>query len=97
MLIDIAEANPNEADAKAAIEAEIDRYAREFWTLGKMDLDVVVTEMKDKSSKGSVTIPKATKAEIETMVGGYKAQLYERLYPVTQSVSVYMQRKVEAA
>ena len=97
VMIDIAEDNPNEADAKAAIEAEIDRYAREFWTLGKMDLDVVVTEMKDKSSKGSVTIPKATKAEIETMVGGYKAQLYERLYPVTQSVSVYMQRKVEAA
>lgn len=97
VMIDIAEDNPNEADAKAAIEAEIDRYAREFWTLGKMDLDVVVTEMKDKSSKGSVTIPKATKAEIETMVGGYKAQLYERLYPVTQSVSVYMQRKAEAA
>jgi hypothetical protein len=56
VLIDITEANPNEADAKAAIEAEI-----------------------------------------ETLVGAYKAQLYERPYPVTQSVSVYMQRKAEAA
>jgi hypothetical protein len=30
VLIDIAEANPSEADTKAAIEAEIDRYARHF-------------------------------------------------------------------
>ena len=97
VLIDIAEANPNEADAKVAIEAEIDRYARIFWTLSSGDMDVVVTEMKDKSSKGSVTIPTSTQAEIKTLVGGYKAQLYERLYPVTQSVSVYMQRKAEAA
>ena len=97
VLINIAEANPNEADAKVAIEAEIDRYARIFWTLSSGDMDVVVTEMKDKSSKGSVTIPTSTQAEIKTLVGGYKAQLYERLYPVTQSVSVYMQRKAEAA
>ncbi len=34
---------------------------------------------------------------MKTLVNGYKAQLYERLYPVTQSVSVYMQRKAEAA
>lgn len=97
VLIDIAEANPNEADAKATIEAEIDRYARVFWTLGDMEKAAVVTDIKDKSDKGSVTIPDPTQAEIETLVGGYKAQLYERLYPVTQSVSVYMQRKAEAA
>ena len=97
VLIDIAEANPNEADAKAAIEAEIDRYARVFWTLGDMEKAAVVTDIEDKSNKGSVTIPDPTQAEIETLVGGYKAQLYERLYPVTQSVSVYMQRKAEAA
>ena len=97
VLIDIAEANPNEADAKAAIEAEIDRYARVFWTLGDMEKAAVVTDIKDKSDKGSVTIPDPTQAEIETLVDGYKAQLYERLYPVTQSVSVYMQRKAEAA
>lgn len=97
VLIDIAEANPNEADAKAAVEAEIDRYARVFWTLGDMEKAAVVTDIKDKSDKGSVTIPDPTQAEIETLVGGYKAQLYERLYPVTQSVSVYMQRKAEAA
>ena len=30
-------------------------------------------------------------------MGAYKAQLYERLYPVIQSVRVYMQRKAEAA
>ncbi|RBP65316.1 hypothetical protein DES36_10753 [Alkalibaculum bacchi] len=96
VMIDIAEANPNEADAKAAIEAEIDRYARIFWTLGSADMDIVVTEMKDKSSKGSVTIPTPTEAEIKTLVAGYKAYLYERLYPVTQSISVYMQRKAEA-
>ncbi len=96
MLINIAEANPNEADAKAAVEAEIERYARVFWTLNKGDMDVVVSEMK-KSSKGSATIPNATEAEIKALVGGYKAQLYERLYPVTQSVSTYMQRKAEAA
>ncbi len=96
VLIDIAESNPNDADAKAAIEAEIERYARVFWTLSSGEMDVVVSEMK-KSSKGSATIPNATEAEVKTMVGGYKAQLYERLYPVTQSVSVYMQRKAEAA
>ena len=97
VLIDIAEANPNEADAKAAVEAEIERYARVFWTLGDMEKAAVVTDIEDKSNKGSVTIPDPTQAEIETLVGGYKAQLYERLYPVTQSVSVYMQRKAEAA
>jgi hypothetical protein len=96
VLIDIAETNPNEADAKAAVEAEIERYARVFWTLERGDMDVVVSEMK-KSNKGSATIPNATEAEIKALVGGYKAQLYERLYPVTQSVSVYMQRKAEAA
>jgi hypothetical protein len=95
VLIDITEANPNEADAKAAIEAEIDRYARYFWTLGDMEKAAVVTDIKDKSNKGSVTVPDPTQAEI--LVGAYKAQLYERLYPVTQSVSVYMQRKAEAA
>lgn len=97
VLVYIAEANPNEADAKAAIEAEIDRYARVFWTLGDMEKAAVVTDIEDKSNKGSVTIPDPTQAEIETLVGAYKAQLYERLYPVTQSVSVYMQRKAEAA
>lgn len=97
VLIDITEANPNEADAKAAIEAEIDRYALYFWTLGDMEKAAVVTDIKDKSNKGSVTVPDPTQAEIETLVGAYKAQLYERLYPVTQSVSVYMQRKAEAA
>lgn len=96
VLIDIAEANPNEADAKAAVEEEIERYARVFWTLTSGDMDVVVSEM-EKSSKGSATIPNATEAEIKALIGGYKAQLYERLYPVTQSVSVYMQRKAEAA
>lgn len=94
VLIDIAEANPNEADAKAAIEAEIERYARVFWTLSSGEIDVVVSEMK-KSSKGSATIPNATEAEVKAMVGGYKAQLYERLYPVIYSVSMYMQRKAE--
>lgn len=97
VLIDIAEANPIESDAKAAVEAEIERYARVFWTLDSVDMGVVVTEMKEKNSKGSVTIPTPTEAEIEALVGGYKAYLYERLYPVTQSVSVYMQRKAEAA
>ncbi|MDK2991058.1 MAG: hypothetical protein PWP48_291 [Clostridiales bacterium] len=96
VLIDIAEANPAEADAKAAIEAEIDRYARVFWTLGDMEKAIVVTDIEDKGTKGSVTIPDPTQAEIETLVGAYKAQLYERLYPVIQSVSVYMQRKAEA-
>jgi hypothetical protein len=97
VLIDIAELNPNEADAKAAVEAEIESYARVFWTLDSVDMGVVVTEMKEKNSKGSVTIPTPTEAEIEALVGGYKAYLYERLYPVTQSVSTYMQRKAEAA
>ena len=97
VLIDIAEANPNEADAKAAVEAEIERYARVFWTLNSADMGVIVSEMKEKNSKSSVTIPTPTEAEIKTLVDGYKAQLYERLYPVTQSVSVYMQRKAEAA
>ena len=97
VLIDIVEANPNEADAKAAVEAEIERYARVFWTLNSADMGVVVSEMKEKNSKSSVTIPTPTEAEIKTLVDGYKAQLYERLYPVTQSVSVYMQRKAEAA
>lgn len=97
VLIDIVEANPNEADAKAAIEAEIERYARVFWTLNSADMGVFVSEMKEKNSKSSVTIPTPTEAEIKTLVGAYKAQLYERLYPVTQSVSVYMQRKAEAA
>ena len=97
VLIDIVEANPNEADAKAAVEAEIERYARVFWTLNNDDMGVVVSEMKEKNSKSSVTIPTPTEAEIKTLVDGYKAQLYERLYPVTQSVSVYMQRKAEAA
>lgn len=97
VLIDIAEANPNEADAKAAVEAEIERYARVFWTLNSTDMGVIVSEMKEKNSKSSVTIPTPTEAEIKTLVDGYKAQLYERLYPVTQSVSVYMQRKAEAA
>ena len=97
VLIDIAEANPNEADAKAAVEAEIERYARVFWTLNSTDMGVVVSEMKEKNSKSSVTIPTPTEAEMKTLVNGYKAQLYERLYPVTQSVSVYMQRKAEAA
>lgn len=96
VLIDIVEANPNETDAKAAIEKEIDHYARYFWTLGDMEKAVVVTDIKDKSNKGSVTVPNPTQAEIETLVGAYKAQLYERLYPVTQSVKVYMQRKAEA-
>jgi hypothetical protein len=97
VLIDIVEANPNEADAKAAVEAEIERYARVFWTLNSADMGVVVSEMKEKNSKSSVTIPTPTESEIKTLVDGYKAQLYERLYPVTQSVSVYMQRKAEAA
>lgn len=97
VLIDIAEANPNEADAKAAVEAEIERYARVFWTLNSADMGVIVSEMKEKNSKSSVTIPTPTEAEMKTLVDGYKAQLYERLYPVTQSVSVYMQRKAEAA
>ena len=97
VLIDIVEANPNEADAKAAVEAEIERYARVFWTLNSADMGVVVSEMKEKNSKSSVTIPTPTEAEMKTLVDGYKAQLYERLYPVTQSVGVYMQRKAEAA
>jgi putative transposon-encoded protein len=97
VLIDIAEANPNEADAKAAVEAEIERYARVFRTLNSADMGVIVSEMKEKNSKSSVTIPTPTEAEMKTLVDGYKAQLYERLYPVTQSVSVYMQRKAEAA
>lgn len=97
VLIDITETNPAPDDAKAAIEAEIDRYARVFWTLGDMEKAIVVTDIEDKGTKGSVTIPDPTQAEIETLVGAYKAQLYERLYPVIQSVSVYMQRKAEAA
>lgn len=97
VLIDITETNPAPDDAKAAIESEIDRYARVFWTLGDIEKAAVVTDIKDKSNKGSVTIPDPTQAEIETLVGAYKAQLYERLYPVTQSVSVYMQHKAEAA
>lgn len=97
VLIDIVEANPNEADAKAAVEEEIERYARVFWTLNSADMGVVVSEMKEKNSKSSVTIPTPTEAEIKALIGGYKAQLYERLYPVTQSVSTYMQRKAEAA
>ena len=96
VLIDIAEANPNEADAKAAIETEIDDYARHFWTLGDMEKAIVVTDIEDKGTKGSVTVPDPTQAEIETLVGAYKAHLYERLYPVIQSVSVYMQRKAES-
>jgi hypothetical protein len=96
VLIDIAEANPSEADTKAAIEAEIDRYARHFWTLGDMEKAIVVTDIEDKGTKGSVTVPDPTQAEIETLVGAYKAHLYERLYPVIQSVSVYMQRKAES-
>ncbi|NCB52335.1 MAG: hypothetical protein EOM54_10695 [Clostridia bacterium] len=96
VLIDIAKANPNEADAKTAIEAEIDRYARHFWTLGDMEKAIVVTDIEDKGTKGSVTVPDPTQAEIETLVGAYKAHLYERLYPVIQSVSVYMQRKAES-
>ncbi len=95
VLIDITETNPAPDDAKAAIEAEIDRYARVFWTLGDMEKAIVVTDIEDKGTKGSVTIPDPTQAEIETLVGAYKAQLYERLYPVIQSVSVYMQRKAE--
>ncbi|MBC7086869.1 MAG: hypothetical protein H5T96_00100 [Tissierellales bacterium] len=97
VLIDITETNPFPDDAKAAIEAEIDRYARVFWTLGDMEKAIVVTDIEDKGTKGSVTIPDPTQAEIETLVVAYKAQLYERLYPVIQSVSVYMQRKAEAA
>ena len=96
VMIDIAEANPNEADAKAAVEAEIERYAHVFWTLNSADMGVVVSEMKEKNSKSSITIPTPTEAEVKTLMDGYKAQLYERLYPVTQSVSVYMQRKAEA-
>jgi hypothetical protein len=96
VLIDIAEANPAPDDAKVAIEAEIDRYARVFWTLNDEQMAEVIENLKDKINAGSVRIPNATKAEIENLVGAYKAQLYERLYPVIQSVSVYMQRKAEA-
>lgn len=94
-LIDIAESNPAETDAKAAVEAEIDHYARIFWSLSGLQMDEVVTDIKSKSTKGSVTVPQPTKSEIETLVGAYKAKLYDRLYPVIQSVSVYMQRKAE--
>jgi hypothetical protein len=96
VFIDIVEANPREADAKTAIEAEIDRYARYFWTLGDLEKAIVVTDIKEKATKASVTIPDPTKAEIETLVKAYKARLYDRLYPVLRSVSVYMQQKAEA-
>lgn len=58
VLIDIVEANPNETDAKAAIEKEIDHYARYFWTLGDMEKAVVVTDIKDKSNKDSNKRPR---------------------------------------
>jgi hypothetical protein len=96
VLIDIAEANPSPDDAKAAIEAEIERYARVFWSLNDEQMAEVIENLKEKNSAGKVRIPTPTKVEIETLVRGYKAHLYDRLYPVTKSVSVYMQRKAEA-
>lgn len=96
LLIEIAEKNPNEADAQAAIEAEIDTYAEAFWKLGDMEQAAVVTDMKEKTDAGSVRIPDPTEAEIKTLAEGYKAYLYRRLEPVVQSVSNYMQRKAES-
>ncbi len=51
--------------------------------------------LKIRATKALLPILDPTQAEIETLVDGYKAQLYERLYPVTQSVSVYMRCKAE--
>lgn len=96
--IDIVEQNPDPDAAGKAIEAEIDRYARAFWALPDMEKGIVVTDMesKNRGQKNEVTIPDPNEAEKEKMVNDYKAVLYERLYPVLTSVSVYMQRKMEA-
>lgn len=90
VFIDIAEKNPgNEAAVKAAIEAEIDRYARVFWDIGP-DAQAEVASDLDVNYK-RMSYP--TSAEIEPLVADYKANLYERLYPVSASVRDYMEKK----
>lgn len=91
ILIDIVEANPSDEGAvKEALEAEIDDYARKFWSL---PLDTVYEVV---AHAGLKDMPYPTNDEIETMVKDYKLNLYERLYPVSKSVSNYMQNKAHA-
>ncbi len=91
VLIKIVEDNPNdEAAVKAAIEAEVDRYARVFWDIG------ADTQAEVASELGIIRMSYPTSAEIEALVADYKANLYDRLYPVSTSVRNYMQQKAYA-
>ncbi len=90
VFIDIAEANPDEEDFKAAVDAELDRYARVFWTISNDEMSEVT------GSAGMRRMPYPMKAEIETMITQYKANAYERLRPVFAAVRQYMYNKLEA-
>ncbi len=93
IFIDITEENPgDEAAIKAAIEKEIDRYARVFWELGPDTQAEVASELNVNYKRMSYP----TSAEIEPLVADYKKDLYNRLYPVSTSVRNYMQQKAYA-
>lgn len=91
VMIDMVEDHPNdEAAVQTALEEEIDRYARVFWSIPD-DVLAAVT-----SDAGLKRMPWPTSAEMETLTAEYKKDLYERLYPVTNSVRNYMAKKAEA-
>lgn len=85
----------NPEDAKAAIEAEVERYCNYFWSLNAQDLAVVVSDM-NKATKGSATVPHASEYERKTMTDAYRSELYRLLQAASQSASLYMKKKLEA-
>lgn len=92
VLIDITEKNADDPEAvQAEIDKEIDRYAREFWSIGGDTLG----EVEDDA--GFKRMPFPTLAEQETLTEQYKQNLYTRLYPVTTSVRVYFENKAKTA
>ena len=91
IMIDIVRENPDdEAAVKAALEAEIDAYAKAFWNIGGDTL----AEVEDDA--GFKRMPFPTQSEMDELTEQYKQNLYVRLQPVTTSVQNYFLNNAKA-
>ena len=78
----------SETGLRDALEAEIDRYAGEFWTLGPITMENLANE-----NGMSTGLRDASAEEIKAITQEYKQDLYNRLYPVMTSVKQYFCNK----
>lgn len=78
----------SETGLRDALEAEIDRFAGVFWTLGPITMENLANE-----NGMSTGLRDASADEIQAITLEYKQDLYRHLYPVMNSVKNYFYNK----